>query len=234
MSSVDPILNPTVFIGSFEWREPVTTLTDALVSLVAIYAVIMYSRYKGEKSNNYNFFKAYFICFSFGMMSAAWFGHGLVAYVGVKWKVIGWVFSATGHLFFSLASLMQIRPIIRPSAHNIIKTILFTQYAVFVFLMIHPSFSQFIYTQMSSVFSLIGLILPMQFFNYMKTKEKGSLIITIAILCGLIPGILYNTQFSISRWYNYHDISHTIVAGIMFLMFLGTSRLTMLEKFNRR
>jgi hypothetical protein len=226
------ILNPTIFIGSFEWREPITTLTDVLVSLVCLYAVIMLIRYKGERSKNYNYYKAYFLSLFFGMMAAAWLGHGLIAYINPQWKTVGWILSATGHLFFGLASLMQIKPIIKPINNKVIKAFFFTQFSVFVFLIIHPTFSNFIYAQLCSVISLIGLILPMQAFYYFKTKEKGSLIIITAIACSILPGFFFNAQISVSQWFNYHDISHTLMAGVMYIMYLGVSRLSMIGKFN--
>ena len=83
------ILNPTIFIGNFEWREPVTTLTDFLVAIVAFLGYLKFRSYKNKKSLSFNYFKYYFLCFAVGMTSAAWFGHGLQAYVGPEFKRIG-------------------------------------------------------------------------------------------------------------------------------------------------
>ena len=41
---MDEILNPTVFIGGLELREPVTTLTDFLVAIVELIGYIKFSK----------------------------------------------------------------------------------------------------------------------------------------------------------------------------------------------
>jgi len=106
---MEDILNPTTFIGNFEWREPVTTLTDFLVAIVASIGFIKFLKYKGEKSKRSHYFKLHFLFFAIGMTSAAWFGHGLQAYVGPEYKRIGWVMAATGLRMFGLGSLQELK-----------------------------------------------------------------------------------------------------------------------------
>ena len=229
MLNSDLISNPTVFLGWFEWREPVTTLTDMCVSLVCIYAVYLFAKYKGQRSNNYYFYRMYFLCFAIGMMSAAWMGHGLVAYFGPEWKVIGWGMSILGYFFLGTASLIEIKPISRGSLFILIKSLFYFQIVAFLFLIITPYTSGFKVAQFAAVTSLIGFILPMHIFNYSKTKKTGSLLIFISFLCGILPAIVYNTQFSFSKWFNYHDISHVLVAINMYITLQGAKRLSMIS-----
>lgn len=227
---MDPILNPTVFLGSFEWREPITTLTDFLVAVICIISAFKFFRYKGGKSDAFLFYQLYFLCFAIGMSSAAWFGHGLQAYVGPEFKRIGWTCSATGHLFLAFASLIQIKDYVSKTFFRTARAIFLIQYPVFLFLMLAPTFSDFIYAQLSSTVSLVGMILPLQIYHYYKTKERGSLIILLAIIYGIVPGFVYNNQISFSRWFNYHDFSHVLMACFMILLFLGASRLSMVSE----
>ena len=48
---MDEILNPTIFIGGLELREPVTTLTDFLVAIVALIGYIKFSKTKDIAKN---------------------------------------------------------------------------------------------------------------------------------------------------------------------------------------
>jgi len=231
-SLLDPIINPTIIIGNFEWREPVTTLTDSLTAFVALFSFLAFWRYKGEKSESFKYFKAFFLCFGIGMLCASWFGHGLAAYVTPRWKAIGWVINSTANLFLGLAILEEIRTLIKPEIHRLIKTVFISQVSIFILFMIIPSTSFFGLAQLCSVVSLLLMVLPMNIFNYLKTKAKGSLYFMIAIGMGLIPGIIFNTQLSVSRWFNYHDISHVVMATILFVMYLGASRFAFKEKGN--
>ncbi len=224
-------LNPTVFIGSLEWREPITTLTDFLVGLVGFYAFYRLQTYKGEKRENFNFYKFYFLCFAIGMTSAAWFGHALQAYVGPRMKIIGWCMSATGFLCLGWATLIEVKPLIPKWLLSTFKAWMLIEYLLVVGLMIHPDYSNFMIPQINSTVFLIFLILPMHFFNYWRTKSAGSFWIACTIVYGIVPGIAYNTQFSLSRWFNYHDISHCLMAVFMILMFFGIRRITGMEAY---
>jgi hypothetical protein len=160
------------------------------------------------------------------MTSAAWFGHGLQAYVGPEFKRIGWVCGASGLLLFGLGSLWKIKSFISSNLYQIIRGLFIGQYLFFVFLMLNPVYSDFIYAQLSSTVSLIAFIFPLQIFNYIKTKSKGGLIIIATILYSIIPGLVYNNQISIDKWFNYHDISHVLMAIFMTSMIIGTFRIS--------
>ena len=221
MQSIDPILNPTVFIGAFEWREPVTTLTDFMVALVAIYAFYRLQSYRGKKAANFKLYKYYFLCFAIGMTSAAWFGHGLQAYVGPRMKIVGWVMSASGLFCLALASLQEIGARLQPVVARTIRTWLTLQYALVVLMMISPVYSSFAVTQINSTLMLILFILPMQAYHFRVDRSRGSQRIVGAILYGIVPGLIYTNQVSLHRWFNYHDISHVLMTVFMGVMFWG-------------
>ena len=231
-SLIDPILNPTLIIGDFEWREPITTLTDSLTGFVCIFAFIVFSKHKGKKSESFQYFKIFFLLFSIGMISAAWFGHGLAAYVTPRWKVIGWVINSSANLFLGLATLKEITPLIKPHISRWIKVVFISQVSIFIVLMLIPSTSFFGLAQLCSLVSLIGMILPMHIFNFSKTKSQGSKLFIIAIAMGVLPGIIFNTQLSVNRWFNYHDISHIVMATIFFVLFLAARKFSFLKQHN--
>jgi hypothetical protein len=225
---MDDILNPSIFIGNFEWREPITTLTDFLVAIVALGGFLKHRKLKGVKTSSYVYFKYYFLCFAVGMTSAAWLGHGLQAYVGPEFKRIGWVFGATGLLLFGLGTFKLFK--ITNSFRLVLKVLFLSQYVIFIFLMLYPSYSDFKFAQLNSTISLIGFILPLHLFNYSKFKSLGSLMIVFNIVYAIIPGLIFTNQISISKWFNYHDISHVLMAIFMYIMILGTSKLSTQQK----
>jgi hypothetical protein len=231
---MDEILNPTIYIGNFEWREPITTLTDFLVAIVALIGFFKFNSYKGAKSLSFNYFKFYFLCFAIGMTSAAWMGHGLQAYVSPEFKIIGWVCAATGLLIFGLGSFIEIKDQIKKPFYLILKYLFITQYITFVFLMLNPLSSDFILAQLSSTISLIAFIFPVHLYNYLKTKVKGSIFIVLTITYSIVPGLIYSNQLSINKWFNYHDISHVLMAFFMLLMIVSTSKLSMLKNVKSR
>ncbi len=229
--SQESILNPSLFINSFEWREPVTTLTDFLVAIVAMYAFFRFVSYKGEKDSFYLKYQIYFLCFAIGMTSAAWLGHGFQAYVSPRWKTIGWFMSATGQLFLIVASIEQMKIRWSDKFRNWAKGGVIAKYLLFSLIIFNPETSSFRWVQFNSSIDLIALVLPMQLFFYSKTGLKGSLILVLAILFAMIPGLIFSSEWSLGRWFNFHDISHTMMAVFMLFMFYGSFNLVTNSKY---
>ena len=163
------------------------------------------------------------------MTSAAWLGHGLQAYVGPEFKRIGWICGATALLLFGLGSFDLIKTQFNKTAYKVLKILFVGQYLSLVFLMLNPSTSDFILAQLSSTLSLIFFIFPIHLYNFLKTKHIGSSYIVLTIIYSIIPGFIYNNQISVNKWFNFHDISHVLMAIFMFLMIIGTSKLSMIK-----
>lgn len=226
---MDSILNPTVFVGSFEWREPVTTLTDLLVAIVCLTAFYFFTRLKNRESPGYPWFRKYFLIFAIGMTSAAWFGHGLQAYVSPNFKIIGWVCGATGLMFLQVGSLKLITKYVSAKWQSLLFKWFRLQWIVavcgmFYFLSAGIE-TAFKVTQINSVVALWGSVLPIHFFGYYKANIRTSKIVIIALLYSAVPGIVYSNKISLSHWFNYHDISHVLMAVFMTIMFLGLYQL---------
>ena len=227
MSFFLDVLNPTIFIGELEIREPITSLTDFLTACVSGVSFFLFLFYKkNSKNKSFVFFKFYFLCYFIGMTSAAFLGHAFQAYLPKEVKIIGWVFSAMGQFFLSIATLKVMGNTISKKWISFFNLLLIVQLSVFIFLMIHPSYSDFKIAQIAGSSVLIGFILPMHIFNFLKTKSEGSKAIILAIVYALIPALVYNNQFSISRWFNYHDISHVLMSIFILLMFYASKKLS--------
>ena len=222
------ILNPSIYIGKFEIREPITTLTDFLTACVSgLSFILFYIFNKKHKSKAAKFFELYFLFYFIGMTSAAFLGHALQAYFTHEVKIIGWVFSTIGQLFLALGSLQIVKELILEKWFKAFHLIIISQALIFIFLMIHPAYSNFKVAQISASVLLIGFIFPIHTFNYSKKKSNGSRLIILTILYALIPAFIYNNQISISRWFNYHDISHVLMSVFMLLMFFATRKLSL-------
>jgi hypothetical protein len=227
----DPILNPTVYLGNFEWREPVTTLTDFLVALVCWFAFFQFHKIKGSKSETYPWFKRYFFIFAIGMTSAAWLGHGLQAYVPARAKAFGWMCGATGLMFLQFGSFQLIKETTVAWLKKVLPLWFIVQWLTAISLMVirlNVSVPDaFMVTQINSTVAIIGTVLPMHFYAFKRVGISGSKIVLGALGYSIIPGIVYSQQLSIHRWFNYHDISHVLMAIFMTIMFLGLRRIVL-------
>lgn len=227
----DPILNPTVFIGSFEWREPVTTLTDFMVAGAAWLGYKFHTSRSSLATASFIHYRNYFLLFALSMCCAAWIGHGLQAYVGPRWKVLGWLFSAAAIFSLGLASLAEVKAKLNRTAQVTIKTLLVLNFIVFSMLYLVPQTSSFEVSQLGTAVGLCCFVLPLQAYNFWLTQNRGSLLILLLLAYGLVPSYVYNNQISLNRWMNYHDISHLLVFVFVMAMIVATSYLSLTSPF---
>lgn len=224
MNTTESILNPSLFFGSFEWREPMTTITDFMIAITAFYGFMVLRRWKGEASESMPFYQLYFLMFAIGMTFAAWVGHGLQAYLSFEWKMIGWICSLSGQTFLALASLTDMRKDLGERNFKLVRGVVLMVFATFLFWILSP-FRSFTAAQMANGVFAIGFVIPLQLFQYARHKSPGSLVILGAIAYGIFPTLVYNQQISLHRWFNYHDISHVLLCGFMLMMIFGVRKI---------
>lgn len=214
------ILNPSIFFGSFELREPVTSVTDFLLALVAFYGFTVISKMRSDNWPAQPFYRAYFLMFAIGMTCAGWIGHGLQAYLSMEWKMIGWIFSLTGQACLAIATITDARELLGERFFKMTRGLIVGLFVIFLIWLAGP-WRSFSVTQAANGTFAVAMVLPLQAFIYLKTQSKAHLIVVSAICFGLLPGIVFNQQISLNRWFNYHDISHVLLWGYMALMIFG-------------
>ena len=221
----EAISNPSIYIGAFELREPITTLTDLVFAGVGWYAFARFYRHKGEKTEAFRFFYFYFFFFGFGITCASLLGHAFQAYLTPDYKAIGWSITSFGIMSIELASLNLISNMIKRTYKYIFRTFIVMHIIAFLALMMFDETRDFRFSAANSVIGLVLVSMSMQIFHGVKMKSKGSWLLVAAILFGFSPLFVYIFKFSISNWFNYHDLSHLLLATSMYIMYLGAWRL---------
>lgn len=221
------ILNPTVFWAGYEWREPVTSATDFLVAVVAMIA--LWRLRDAAKTLPMNLMRGYFVCLAAGMASAAILGHLLQAYVPWETKAIGWVFSAIGIMCFEWSSWVQVRKWVPLRGHQLIGLWIVLHHTLFFVAMCFDGTRVFETVKTNSTLGLAFSVLPMQAYLFWKTRSPSSRWLAGAVIFGLAPAMTYNFEISVSRWFNFHDVSHVLMATYVFIVYQGTRRLAMAE-----
>lgn|GEM_PF-421464 len=224
LSTPESILNPSLFIAGIEWREPMTSVTDFMIAITAFYGFLLLRRWKGDAGESLRYYQQYFLMFAIGMTFAAWFGHALQAYVAFEWKMVGWICSLSGQTFLAFASLTDVRKGLGEKKFHWIKLAILVLFSVFLIWILSPLRS-FTAAQTANGVFAVGLVVPLQLYQYFRYKRSGNLIILGAIAYGLFPSLIYNQQISLHRWFNYHDISHVLLCGFMLMMIFGVRKI---------
>ena len=225
MDSNTSILNPSIWIGEFEIAEPVTSTTDLLVALVSLIGFLILTKVKpNQRTELHSYFKLYFFFFFLGMLSAALFGHALKTHIHPNLKVIGWSTSLLAQLFLCLGSLFSVQTLISTKWFNVIKYSLFSQCIIYLSFVILTA--NFTLTQIALAVMLLGFAFPLNFYAFRKTKSNGNLWLLLAINLAIFTAFMFNLKLSFSRWFNYHDISHTLMAIVTGFVVIGATKLS--------
>ena len=177
-----------------------------------------------QRTDLHPYFKFYFLFFFLGMLSAALFGHAFKTHVHPNFKVIGWSTSLLAQLFICLGSLFSAQNLLSTKWFNIIWYTLYIQCTIYLFFVITTA--NFILTQIALAVMLLGFALPLNIYAYLKTKSNGNLWLLLAINLAIFTAFMFNLKWSFSRWFNYHDISHTLMSIVTTFVVIGATRLS--------
>jgi len=221
------ILNPTVILAGWELREPVTSATDFLTAMVCLWAfwrlsMIPKQGIVSERERPIKLMVRYFLFMGIGMGFAAITGHLMQAYVPWETKMIGWSFSAIALNHFERMSLELARPYLGEKRSKWVELWIWGHFSLFFLSLCFPTTRNFEIVKLNSTLSLVGTVLPLQFIAFRFQQVKPSRWYIGAVIFGILPAIVFNMEISLSRWFNFHDISHVLMATYSFILFLGT------------
>lgn len=223
---------PSVYIGNLRVDEPVTMVTDLVITVVCFTA---FFRLKKEKmlSKPQDHLKYYFLMMGFATMIGGIFGHGFLYFFGLNWKLPGWLTSMFAVTLIERASIEQTKDIVHPQilktmkVANIIELVTFVSltFITLFFRLLDPRDS-FRFVELHTAYGLLLIVLPLQAFVYWKTGNPGSKLFLIGIAFVIMTAFVYYFEFAFSKWFNQHDISHLVIALASWLFYKGTLRLT--------
>lgn len=213
---------PSIEVWGILVNEPVTSLTDLLVSAVCFYAYYRLSNFN-ERTLVALFFRYYFLLMAVTTLWGGLIGHAFQYQFGHAWKLPGWIISMVSVSIFERMSIFHARPLIRPGLGTFFSIANITEF--FIVLLVVLSTQNFFYIQVHAAFGFLVVGLSMHGFVYRHTKNETSKWVLMGIGVTTIASWVYTTQFSIDIWFNYLDLSHVLMALAAYLHFIGASRL---------
>ena len=208
--------------------EPVTCLTDLITATVCFFAFTQLQRLdKTEPEHQY--FKYYFLFMGLATTAAGLIGHAFLYLVSFNWKMIGWTFSALAIFSIERSAIHFVKPHLDAKKVRWLSLINVLQTLIFFTVITIPATRSFEAVKINSAIGLIGFVLPLHLWSYRRIGHLGHRQVLLAIFAGILPAITFNMEFTIHKWFNYHDISHVLMAMVIFAMYLGARYLAELE-----
>lgn len=106
-----------------------------------------------------------------------------------------------------------------------LKIITLVQLVAFYLLLIFPSTRSFRVVQLNATFSYLGVILPLYLYALVNWKNNKSWYVISGILFAGLIAYVYNTQITISKWFNHHSLTHVLMTCYVIYMYFAVLQL---------
>lgn len=212
--------NPDIYLFGLKIAEPITSLTDVVAACIALYAGMQLKKRDAYvQSNEQRLFAWYFLLLGLATLWSGLLGHAFLYLVHPSFRLVGWLASGVAILLVELATnsaLLEERAYTHLGLFSLIPWI---QFAYFLFVIVKTF--DFHFVQQNSVVGLIFYVLPLQYLLEEGTGSAGRKVFMTGIVLGILPAIVYSRQIAFSQWYNHHDLSHTLIAVVIYRMYRG-------------
>ncbi len=219
--------NPSIEVFGLLILEPVTTLTDLLVSAICFYSFVQL--YTGKRKENYIKLFTWFF-FSMGLATAigGLIGHAFIYALSFPWKLPGWFFSMFSIALLERASIKFAKPLLNRRLSMFLDWANIVELIIFIALTFTSL--NFFFVEVHSTYGLLIVNTPLHIFIYSRTKNEGSKLMLIAISCAMAAAIIFMNEIAISKWFNHFDISHTFMALGVYFFYRASLKLTLKEE----
>lgn len=220
---------PSITIFNIIIDEPVTTLTDLVVSTVCFYAFFKL-RAIAERTKLHYYLKIYFASMGVATFFGGVVGHGFLRYFDQltnfdfpvsPWKLLGWYTSMISIAMLERAVIERSRVLIPKkvgwffSRLNILELLTFMTITGFSL--------NFFFVEVHSAYGLLVITSSFSLLIYLKTRHVGSLRFLIAVGISAVSALVFMNQWGIGKWFNHYDISHTLMAFGAWFFYRGAT-----------
>jgi hypothetical protein len=218
---------PSIEIFGILINEPVTTLTDLVVSAVCFYAFFKLSKIS-EKIPLHQYLKYYFLSMGLATAIGGLIGHAFFYHFSFYWKLPGWWTSMVAINLIERAVIEYARKWVKPKTARFFAILNIIELLTFMILTF--STLNFFFVEVHSTYGLLLFVASFSGFVYYKTKSKGSKLFLIAVLFAAISALFFMNEWSLHMWFNYLDISHTLMAISAYLFYKGSREIILETK----
>ena len=235
---------PSIYLASIRIDEPITTLTDLMVSFVCFYAFFKLSGLHNKTKIGY-YLRFYFLSMGIATGIGGIIGHGFLYafdaewklpenYIAVvtrifgdknmnpaanPWKLPGWLTSMFSIALVERSSIEYAKKYIKPAAGKFFSRLNIVE--LFLFVTLTFSTLNFYFVEIHSFYGLMLIVAGFSLFRFIKSRSKGSVLFLIGVLFSAISALFFMNKWSFHTWYNYLDASHTFMTFGAFFFYKG-------------
>lgn len=217
----------TIHILGIRVDEPIVTLTDLLVSALCL--LFFYKIHRtGKKEKVFTYFKIYFLNMGIATLLGGLIGHAFLYLFPFYWKLPGWIMSMIAIMFVERAAIEHTRIWLSNSLVSVFRVINILEFLTFLTLTITTL--KFFFVEFHSGYGLMFVVLSLEGFLFIKTKNAASKNILIGVGFAALAAIFFIFKISPHQWFNHIATSHVLMAVAATFFYLGAKRIDMSER----
>lgn len=228
-----------IIIGGLTILEPMTALTDMLVSVVCFYAFAKLKQ-RSQTSGYMQLYPYFFLAMGISTLSGAVMTHAFSyifqnepdilpdAVENTQWfyllehnyqKLPSWIFNIISVTIFTFAMIYRSEKFFGKKIQAILYSFSILETIAMLSLMIYKM--TFMFAEMHIGISLWIISMPVQIKIWQRHRKREALIIMLATFTTSLTGIVLAPKLSLGKWFNHFDISHVIIAISMYFFYLA-------------
>ena len=216
------LTQPSIDFLGIRIDEPITTITDLVVSAVCFYAFYRLNAIPKRNKVHWNL-KYYFLSMGMATLIGGLIGHGFLYLFSFAWKLPGWLTSMFSVALLERASILYARPLIKPGIGKFFTWLNIIELTTFV--IVTFSTLNFFFVEVHSAYGVLIIVTSFNIVVYRKNKTVASKLFLIAVGVSSISALIFMNQIGISIWFNHFDISHILMAISAFIFYKGSMKM---------
>lgn len=214
----------TIYIFGLRIDEPIVTLTDLFVSIMCfVFAYKLHQKQSREKVITY--FILYFLIMGIATTFGGLIGHAFLYQFNSYWKLPGWITSMFSIMFVERAAIEHTRIKLSKKVVQLLGMLNIVEFLTFLTLTIVSL--NFFYVEFHSGYGLMFVVLSLEGFLFIKTRNGASKFILIGVAFAAFAALIFMNKLSLHQWFNYLSVSHVLMAIAALFFYLGASKINM-------
>lgn len=200
-------------------QEPVTVLTDLLVSVVCFYAFVkLKPTYSGA-----NLLRYYFLLMALTTVYGGLIGHAFIHHLSFGWKLPGWLLSMFSVALLERTAITRAQPLLSKNIGMFFSILNIVELLVLI-VIVCLTFN-FSFVEAHAAYGLLVVVFSFEAYIFRSTKSISSKLFMFAVGISTLAAVVHLAEFSMNRWFNYLDLSHVLMATAAYVFFLGGKEL---------
>jgi len=219
---VTKIVQPGIEIFGVLLMEPVTVITNLMISVMCFYAFWRMSKDQ-VMGATLVYLKYYFLFMGIATTWGGFIGHGFLYALDPRWKLVGWIISMIAVGLIERSSISYANRLVSPALGKFFLIANVVELVILMALVV--STVHFKFVEIHSAYGFIIVVCGFHLFVYLKTKDLGSLQMMWATISLLIAVYVFNKPVIIHMFFNHRDLAHLFMLGGAYFQYQSYKKL---------